>query len=103
MPIAFVRFFFFPLSTLTSQLSLPPRLPTPPPRHQANAAALERLYDYMALETETLGLDSAAIRSLWSFYRSVTTEERAAGGGGKRKGSQRGARAATLPCLPVGS
>ena len=82
MPIAFVRFFFFPLSTLTSQLSLPPRLPTPPPRHQANAAALERLYDSMALETETLGLDSAAIRSLWSFYRSVTTEERAAGGGG---------------------
>ena len=82
MPIAFVRFFFFPLSTLTSQLSLPPRLPTPPSRHQADAVALERLYDSMALETETLGLDSAAIRSLWSFYRSVTTEERAAGGGG---------------------
>ena len=35
----------------------------------------------MALETETLGLDSGAIRSLWSFYRSVKEEEDAAAAG----------------------
>lgn len=63
-----LSFLFFPLS------QLPFNSPS-----QADAAALERLYDSMALETETLGLDSGAIRSLWSFYRSVKEEDAAAG------------------------
>ena len=72
-------------------LSLNSLFPSPLPfHHQADAAALERLYDSMALETETLGLDSAAIRSLWGFYRSdgggavvaaAEAEEEAAGEG----------------------
>ena len=61
-----------------------PLSPTPTPS-QADAAALERLYESMALETETLGLDSNSIRCLWSFYRCVPEEaagEKEEGGGG---------------------
>ena len=41
----------------------------------------------MALETETLGLDSGAIRSLWSFYRSVKEDAAAGAEAGEEDGA----------------
>ena len=81
-PPSFISFFLLSLSQLSLSLFNSTTLsPSTTIFSQADAAALERLYDSMALETETLGLDSGAIRSLWSFYRSVKEEEDAAAAG----------------------
>lgn len=66
---------FFLLNLNLNLATLSPLSALQPLRFQADAAALTRLYDSMARDTETLGLDAESIRSMWSFYHPVTEEE----------------------------